>query len=411
MLVAELKTAQSRIQKKRAVSDAEEQMIIDQYVKSDQDLFSTQNGSSSYVMRSPSPERATPVFGRPPKSPSPDRNYINERKIQVTSPTPTNFKPVEFTFGMKGPISPEREKRSVHTESYEKRFLGERNYSSLRSSSPERSYRKPRSPERQSRPFERSSTMPKRSYSLERTYDLEAYYPRPTSPETKSPKRRDDETFRFRTTSPRPVVRSASLGGYYQHKRSHSLSEAPLTTMEKSESTYFVSGLERPAFTTQQTKYVFAVSPPKSTTAKTDGGKQPLTSYTDGAPSIPQRTSSREFMARQRTMRQEWGSHGRKQLSDANHHHDPYTLTHSSSLPARTQAPLIVDTQNYSPNYSMPSNNRETTPSSVIEESVVKMTVPKAAGKSTVATKQMLFATTKLYLCPDLQKPKLRCFV
>ena len=377
MLVAELKTAQSRIRSKRAVSDAEEQMIIDQYVKSDQDLF-TMNGPS-HGLRSPSPDRSTPVFSRPPKSPSPDRNFVNERKIQVSSPTPTSYKPVEFQFGLKGPISPEREKRSYHTESYERRFLGERNYSSLRSASPEKMFRKQRSPERQSRPLERGNTVPKRSYSLEHTYDLETH--RTISPEPRSPKR-DDGTFRFRTTSPRPVVRSASMGGYHHHKRSHSFSEA---STEKSEKTYFVSGLERPAFTTHQTKYVFSVSPPKSSTARSEGGKPSLspepTPPPQYQPMIPQRSSSREFMARQRSLRQEWGSHGRK-LTDTSFDRDPYghasTLTHSTTQQIRTQP--LVDAQN-SPNYSMPSNNREPTPVSVIEDHVIKMTVPKAAGK------------------------------
>ena len=377
MLVAELKTAQSRIKTRRAVSDAEEQMIIDQYVKSDQDIFAM-NGPS-HGLRSPSPERSTPVFSRPPKSPSPDRNFVNERKIQVTSPTPTSYKPVEFQFGLKGPISPEREKRSYHTESYERRFLGDRSYSSLRAASPERMFR----PERQSRPLERGNTVPKRSYSLEHTYDLEAQ--RTISPEPRSPRRHyeDDAHFRFRTTSPRPVVRSASMGGYHHHKRSHSFSEA--SSAEKSEKTYFVSGLERPAFTTHQTKYVFSVSPPKSSTAKTDRSGKTLSPEPTPPPLypiIPQRTSSREFMARQRTMRQEWGSHGRKH-PDTSFDRDPYghasSLTHSTTQPNRQP---LVDAQNYS-NYSMPSNNRESTPVSVIEDHVIKMTVPKAAGKFT----------------------------
>ena len=344
MLVAELKTAQSRIRTKRAVSEAEEQMIIDQYVKSDQDLFA-QNGPT-YAIRSPSPERASKVFSRPPKSPSPDRNYINERRIQVTSPTPPSYKPVEFKLGMKGGhTSPEREKRSYHTESYERKIMGERSYSSLRAPSPERMYRKQRSPERQSRPLDRGNTVPKRSYSLEHTYDLEGL--RTISPEPRSPRRhRDDEHFRFRTTSPRPVVRSASMGGYYHHKRSHSLSE---TSTEKSEKTYFVSGLERPAFTTHQTKYVFSVSPPKSSTAKTEGsGKPPVSPESTPPPQyqpvIPQRTSSREFMARQLTMRQEWGLHGRKH-SDTSYDRDPYghasTFTHSTPQPVRTQLLLM----------------------------------------------------------------------
>ncbi len=428
--MAELKTAQNRIKTKRSVTEAEEQMILDEYAKSDSEVFASHNGPMNYGMRSPSPERATPIFSRPPKSPSPERNFVNELKVKSPTPerrstTPSSYRGVEQTFdlGLRTPPPVQKHPSSSSysssmTRSYEKNFLPERGYGKLQVNGGSASIvlppsmNRPRSPdrgrmfERPSRPLERSQTMPthQRSLSMEHTYDLEVDNSRrPLSPEPKFKGEASWKTShhdRFRTTSPHPIPRSSSLnyGRDYvgSHRRSHSLSEA--TTTEKMEGNYFVSGLERPAFTTQQTKYVFAISPPKTSQADNSG----KTSGRTSAPPTPTRTSSRDWMTRARTLQQEWSSPQHRpitrKLSDtAVYDRDPLNYYPTVGGPASAHAPPhrpytpLIDpvaqsssTHNYSsmPPPSSNQGNRGPSPNDVVEEAVIKMSVPKAAGKS-----------------------------
>ena len=72
---------------------------------------------------------------------------------------------------------------------------------------------------------------------------------------------------------------------------------------ERSEKNYFVSGIERPPFTTHQTKYTFSVSPPQSGTAR-PGNKPPVGRVSaPGSPVVPVRgSSSQEAVVRTRTV-------------------------------------------------------------------------------------------------------------
>lgn len=100
-------------------------------------------------------------------------------------------------------------------------------------------------------------------------------------------------------------------------RRSYSVSDS-----QKSEKSYWVSGLERPPFTTHQTKYTFSISPPKhsvtnteaylgNVTAKPPPSPAPGRSSAPGSPTIPQRgTSSREAV-KSRTTTRDYQSQGR----------------------------------------------------------------------------------------------------
>ena len=72
---------------------------------------------------------------------------------------------------------------------------------------------------------------------------------------------------------------------------------------ERSEKNYFVSGIERPPFTTHQTKYTFSVSPPQSGTTR-PGNKPPVGRFSaPGSPVVPVRgVSSQEAVVRTRTI-------------------------------------------------------------------------------------------------------------
>ena len=88
----------------------------------------------------------------------------------------------------------------------------------------------------------------------------------------------------------------------------------------KSEKRFFVSGLERPPFTTHQTKYTFSVSPSSTLMSKPPpspgvGGPagRPIT---PGSPQIPVRSSSSHDAVRSRTTQRDWSPHGRRQKED-----------------------------------------------------------------------------------------------
>lgn len=64
----------------------------------------------------------------------------------------------------------------------------------------------------------------------------------------------------------------------------------------KSEKNYYVSGIERPPFTTHQTKYIFKVSTPHTPYASPDGGRPGIRPNAKPGPPTPKRASSRGAM-------------------------------------------------------------------------------------------------------------------
>ena len=77
----------------------------------------------------------------------------------------------------------------------------------------------------------------------------------------------------------------------------------------KTEKKYYVSGVERPPFTTHQTKYTFSVSSSKDgTRSKPPPSPAPLGRSAPASPIIPQRSqSSRDAMIRSQSMNREYG--------------------------------------------------------------------------------------------------------
>ena len=97
-------------------------------------------------------------------------------------------------------------------------------------------------------------------------------------------------------TSPQPIRRTYS------------------TDSHKSEKSYFVSGLEKPPFTTAQTKYTFSVSPPKYSngiSGKPPPSPGPLRASAPSSPLVPVRGSSKDAMVRSRSVTKEWSTHTR----------------------------------------------------------------------------------------------------
>ena len=127
--------------------------------------------------------------------------------------------------------------------------------------------------------------------------------------------------FERRHISPEPLRKAMTPDPV---RRSHSVQGDSY----RAEKSYFVSGVERPPFTTHQTKYTFSVSPPKpagngeSIRAKPPPSPNLGRSSAPNSPVIPQRgASSREAVARTRTMTREYTQTGQtrllRQLSDS----------------------------------------------------------------------------------------------
>ena len=143
-----------------------------------------------------------------------------------------------------------------------------------------------------------------------------------------------------RLVSPPPRTKSPAM-----HMHTVMINQPQVVNRDnyKTEASYFVSGIERPPFTTHQTKYTFCVSPPvdarmKPTdifttnayiSAKPPPSPGPGRSSAPNSPLIPQRGSSRDVMSRNRTTsttQREWSSHGRvlqRQRSDTTYDRDP----------------------------------------------------------------------------------------
>ena len=77
----------------------------------------------------------------------------------------------------------------------------------------------------------------------------------------------------------------------------------------RTENRYFVSGVERPPFTTHQTKYTFSVSPSSTLMSKPPPspgvGGQPMT---PSSPQIPVRGTSSHEAVQSRTSQRDWSS-------------------------------------------------------------------------------------------------------
>lgn len=150
---------------------------------------------------------------------------------------------------------------------------------------------------------------------------------------------------------------------------------------ERTERNFFVSGIERPPFTTHQTKYTFSVSPPQSGNTRPPVGRYSA----PNSPIVPVRgNSSHEAVVRTRTIStRDYQTNG----------NDPLSLSTSAVTPA-------ISSQTFS---QYPSEQTTTTPSvdtpqvsaelqaplpkspEVVEEPIVKAVVTrKSEGNSAV---------------------------
>ena len=203
----------------------------------------------------------------------------------------------------------------------------------------------------------------------------------------------------------------------------------------KAEKKFFVSGIERPPFTTHQTKYTFSVSPPKLSNGSLKNKPPPSPclgrSSAPNSPIIPARgQSSKEAVMRTRTTsvssNKDWESHGRKlnrQRSDCSYDrdresyasdresytNDPYRSCQSPPLYHRPQSPGYAQqtrgpvSHTLPPSYSalsshsvpvkqwpvnQPVKQRDPSPPcSVVEEPVVKkVALKKQSGNRATAT-------------------------
>lgn len=114
----------------------------------------------------------------------------------------------------------------------------------------------------------------------------------------------------YRSQSPEKVTTYKKPSSPQPIRRTYS------TDSHKSEKSYFVSGLERPPFSTAQTKYTFSVSPPKSATMNGISGKPPpspalVRASAPSSPLVPIRSSSKEAVVRSRSVTREWTSSNR----------------------------------------------------------------------------------------------------
>lgn len=151
-------------------------------------------------------------------------------------------------------------------------------------------------------------------------------------------KQSPDERYR-RTFSPTSLQRSAS---------------AVESSDYKTEKKYYVSGVERPPFTSHQTKYTFSVSPPKSSDGAIKNKPPPapgqLGRSAPTSPIIPQRgvSSQSAVQSRSKSATREWTT-GRTGGGDM-----PYTDSYSDrsyTLPAKHQRSLS------SPTYDITTSN------------------------------------------------------
>ena len=189
----------------------------------------------------------------------------------------------------------------------------------------------------------------------------------------------------------------------------------------KAEKSYFVSGVERPPFTTHQTKYTFSVSPPKQASTQPDyaqnsyganvmSSKPPPSpgpigrSSAPNSPLIPSRgPSSKEAVNRTQQRPKEYQPHGRpltRQRSDTSFDRDqPLGLRrhqrgrdtlHSDrppSPPSDTSTCIPPLSQSPSPYSEFTVHHQQSSPvTSVIEETLVRHTVtPKQTGNTPVS--------------------------
>ena len=149
---------------------------------------------------------------------------------------------------------------------------------------------------------------------------------------------RSESSFVFRTTSPTPRRRDP-----------RSPDRIRKTSDAQAEKTYFVSGLERPPFTSHQTKYVFSISPPKhsavanayvdAVSAKPPPSPAPQRASAPASPVVPQRSSSRDVL-RSRSVTREWSPpHGRpmqRQYSDNSLDRDLPVITSTTTTRGST---------------------------------------------------------------------------
>ena len=119
--------------------------------------------------------------------------------------------------------------------------------------------------------------------------------------------------FGVRSPSPEKVTTT-----YMKRSSPEPIRQVYPTDTQKTEKSYFVSGLERPPFSTAQTKYTFSVSPPKSSLTNGISGKPPPSpmlgrASAPSSPLIPVRSSSRDAMVRSRSVTREWTTTTTKQ--------------------------------------------------------------------------------------------------
>ena len=209
-------------------------------------------------------------------------------------------------------------------------------------------------------------------------------------------------TYRSEISSPSPD-RDRDRDGYRSQRFWASPSPTPESVRKtesryreetKADKTFWVSGLERPPNTTQQTKYTFSVSPP--VTAKPPPSPGPYRSA-PSSPIVPQRSqASREAVRSRSANRDMNGRHHTRQRSDTTFDRDrdlsPPILA-QATLPRSQGSPHHVPYSSLPPQppSSIPTprspyHNPDPSPtSSVVEETVVrKVATPKSAGNAAV---------------------------
>ena len=159
------------------------------------------------------------------------------------------------------------------------------------------------------------------------------------------------------------------IGGKLQRSAS-ALESGEYTKAEKK---YWVTGVERPPFTTHQTKYTFSVSPPKNSTDSLRN-KPPPGPYGRSAPTspiIPQKntttSTSQSQNQRSKSVTKEWQSQGRQHPIATlprgripTHQSSPLT---SSTMPrSRSQSPIFFNrhAKSRSPSPTIPTYSART---------------------------------------------------
>ena len=155
---------------------------------------------------------------------------------------------------------------------------------------------------------------------------------------------------------------------------------------ERTEKNYFVSGIERPPFTTHQTKYTFSVSPPQSGSAKPPVGRY----STPSSPIVPVRgNSSHEAVVRTRTI----STHDHQ--TNGNDPLTPSTSAATLAVSAKSLSQYLSEQTTTTPSVGTPQVSAELQaplpkPPEVVEEPIVKAVVSrKIEGNSAVRCPSM----------------------